>query len=151
MVDHVRTLLLNRQDWNGHVSDPAVNETLALFGVSGLDDSADEAAIDAVLPLAMADDLAWCRSHFDQRVTRRPRGSVYAASAGPSLDGLYGRVLGDEGRWKTAGLFIHADPSVASELAKMRAAAFGMDAPYALGAVLLACAYRRLVAQTGGD
>ncbi len=147
MVDHVRTLLLNPADKPGYerAEDPEADAALALFGVDGT----DKAAVDAVLPLAMADDLAWCRVHFDKRVLPRARTSVYASSGEPSLDGLYERVLGHEGRWAVSGLFMHSDPSVASELSEMRAAAFGMDAPYALGAVLLACAYRRLVAQKG--
>ena len=147
MVDHVRTLLLNPADRAGYekVSDSEADEALAMFGIDG----ANAADVDAVLPLAMADDLAWCRSHFDQRVLPRVRTSVYSSAGEPSLDGLYEKVLGHEGRWAISGLFMHSDPSVSSELAKMREAAFGMDAPYALGAVLLACAYRRLVAQNG--
>ncbi len=146
MVDHVRTLLIGNTALDGES-----NGTLALFGITGAGDAADTAVVDAVLPLALADDLAWCRKHFDPRVTSRPRQSVYASDSLPSLDGLYDRVLGPEGRWTASGLFMHADPAVSSELAGMREAAFGMDAPYALGAVLLACAYRRLVVtQTWG-
>lgn len=101
-------------------------------------------AVDRVLPLAMAPDLRSFRRFFDQRVTPAARGSVYARSADElSPDGLRGRVLSGDGWWSVLGLFHSDDPGVAGVLAGMRAAALSPDAPYALGAVLLACAYRR--------
>lgn len=66
-----------------------------------------------------------------------------------SLDGLRDRVLGQEGWWRISGLFSHPDPAVRQRLSDLRAAARSMDAPYALGAVLLACAYRRSLLQGG--
>lgn len=101
-------------------------------------------AVDRVLPLAMAPDLQAFRRFFDQRVTPAARGSVYARSAGGlSPDGLRGRVLSGEGWWRVLELFHSDDQGVAGVLAEMREAAVSPDAPYALGAVLLACAYRR--------
>lgn len=142
MVDHVRTLLINRAGVPGYVraSDPVVDSVLALFGIG----EGDADAVDRVLPLAMAPDLRRFRRFFDQRVTPAAHGSVYGRSPDAlSLDGLRGRVLSGEGWWSVLGLFHSDDPGVAGVLAEMREAAVSPDAPYALGAVLLACAYRR--------
>lgn len=143
MVDHVRTLLLNRR---GIVDGPS-DAVLRLFGVDAAaagQESRVRDAVDRVLPLAMAPDLQYFRRFFDQRVTPAERGSVYAWSVDElSPDGLRGRVLSGEGWWSVLGLFHSDDPGVAGVLAEMRKAALSPDAPYALGAVLLACAYRR--------
>lgn len=64
-----------------------------------------------------------------------------------SLDGLRDRVLGEKGWWRISGLFYHSDQLVQRRLSDLREAAMSMDAPYALGAVLLACAYRRSLLQ----
>ena len=155
MIDQVRTLLLNRPDMAGYrrVADVPADTTMALFGVSGLESSAaeDAAAVDRLLPLALAPDLSHFRRFYDPRVTPPRPSSVYRQSAATlSPVGLYDRVLGHEGWWTVSNLFQHADPAVASVLSEMRSAATGGDAPYALGAVLLAVTYRRWILQGGG-
>lgn len=60
-----------------------------------------------------------------------------------SLDGLYDRIRGQTGWWTASALFSHKDPLVQQRLSALREAAMSMDSAYALGAVLLACAYRR--------
>lgn len=151
MVDQVETLLLNPSDVPGyrHVVDAPSDSAMALFGVASSDVDG-KAVVLQLLPLALAPDLARFRRFYDRRVTPRGRQSVYTASA-LSPDGLWDRVLGHEGWWTVSGLFQHPDPSVAAVLSEMRAAAVSADAPYALGAVLLACAYRRWLLQGGGD
>jgi hypothetical protein len=138
MIDHVKTLLLDA----GAASDGPADAVLALFGIGVGGDDAD--IVDRLLPLALAPDLRRFRRFFDRRVTPSPAGSVYSRAAdGLSPDGLWRRVLASDGRWLVSALFRHDDREAADVLADMRAAAFSHDAPYALGAVLLACAYRR--------
>lgn len=151
MVDQVRTLLLNPSGVPEYrrVADAPSDAAMALFAVAGDDASA---AVDRVLPLALAPDLARFRRFYDPRVTPSRPASVYRQPAGAlSPTGLYERVLGYEGWWSVVGLFQHADPAVAAVLGEMRAAVTSTDAPYALGAVLLAVAYRRWLLQGGGD
>lgn len=155
MIDQVRALLLNRSDTAGYrrVADVSADAVMALFGVSGLESSAPEDAtvVDRLLPLALAPDLSHFRRFYDPRVTPPRPSSVYRQSASTlSPAGLYDRVLGHEGWWTVSGLFQYADPAVASVLSEMRSAAASGDAPYALGAVLLAVAYRRWILQGGG-
>lgn len=161
MVDHVRTLLINPPSSDGYVrvADPEADAVLALLGATGTD--LDAALVDRLLPLALAPDLAWARDVFDPR-TRPTSGerSVYRMSyeaSDPSgrtvslaLDGVHGKLLGTEGWWTVQRLFTHPDPVVRARLSDLRDAAMGKDGAYALGAVLLACAYRRHVLQ-GGD
>lgn len=155
MIDQVRALLLNRSDTAGYrrVADVPADTAMALFGVSGLESSASEdaTAVDRLLPLALAPDLSHFRRFYDPRVTPPRPSSVYRQPASAlSPAGLYDRVLGHEGWWTVSGLFQHADPAIASVLSEMRSAAASGDAPYALGAVLLAAAYRRWILQGGG-
>lgn len=146
MVDHVRTLLLNpdgRADYR-RVSDPASDNALVLF----CGGEPDEAFVDKVLPLALAPDLVSFRTAFDQRVTPSSRTSVYRDDDTLfSLSGAYERVLGVKGWWVTSLVFTHSDLSVARVLGGLRDAARSKDSAFALGAVLIACAYRRLVMQ----
>ena len=152
MVDHVRTLLLNPDGVPAYrqVRDKPADDALALFGITG-SGSAAAAAVDLVLPLAMAPDLSVFRTCFDQRVTPSAPSSVYTQTADAlSPTGLYGKVLQADGWWTVSALF-HADrPDALAVLTGLRAAACSQDAPYALGAVLLACAYRRHILQDGG-
>ena len=155
MIDHVRVLLLNPAAAAGYrrVADVPADAAMALFGVSGLESSASEdaTAVDRLLPLALAPDLSHFRRFYDPRVTPPRPLSVYRQSASTlSPTGLYDRVLGHEGWWTVSGLFQHVDPAVASVLSEMRLSATSGDAPYALGAVLLAVAYRRWILQGGG-
>lgn len=155
MIDQVRTLLLNRPDTAGYrrAADVPADTVMALFGVSGLESSVSEdvTAVDRLLPLALAPDLSHFRRFYDPRVTPPRPSSVYRqAAATLSPSSLYDRVLGHEGWWTVSNLFQHADPAVASVLSEMRSAATSGDAPYALGAVLLAIAYRRWILQGGG-
>lgn len=156
MTDHIRHLLVNSGDVPGvsKVDDKAADDVLRLFGVTG--DGPDEAVVDAVLPLALAPDLSRFRSAFDPRTTPSESGSVYrhdytacdaVRCASLLLNGLYERVLGTDGWWTTVPLFSHADPACNAFLAELRSAARSMDSAYALGAVLVACAYRRLILQ----
>lgn len=152
MIDHVRTLLLNPDGVDGYrkVSDGPADAALALFGLAG-DAESDACVVDRLLPLALSPDLAPLRRSFDARVTPSAPSSVYGEqSESPLHSGLYSRVFGRDGWWVAAAVFEHADPLYASVLREMRTAAMSKDAPYALGAVLLACAYRRLVLQGGG-
>lgn len=161
MVDHVRTLLVNRADFpTGYdpVEDAPSDRVMALFGVSRLCKDADVAAVDLVLPLALAPDLAEFRSRFDSRITPSAPLSVYRhryeATCGDesvpiTLDGTYARVLSGDGRLAVSALFGAADPAIYAELARLREASMASDGPYALGAVLLACATRRAVLQEG--
>lgn len=156
MVDHIRTLLLNPRDLPGYLraEDGPADRALALFGLDGSD--ADAARVDVILPFALADDLAWFSGRFDPR--RSPAGlttvyrHAYATESGASLslDGLRAAVLGPNGWWAIAPVFSHRDPLVTQELMALRRAAGSRDAAYALGAVLLACAYRRQLLQEGG-
>ena len=99
----------------------------------------------------MAPDLSRFRAPFDPRVTPAPQESVYTQSADSlSPSELHARVLSSDGWWAMSGLFQSTDPAALAFLDDMRLAAACRDAPYALGAVLLACAYRRLLAQSGG-
>jgi len=149
MVDHVRTLLLNPDGVAGYrkVRDANADTVLARFGVTGSDGDS-ETAVDRLLPLAMAPDLSNFRAFFDQRITPREPLSPYRQGSGDlSPDGLYAKVLTADGWWDVSGLFQSDDPSAQAVLDDMRAAAVSRDAPYALGAVLLACAYRRFLMQ----
>lgn len=160
MVDHIRTLLINESGVTGYrkVTDVPSDTAMALFGVSG--DCTDAAVVDSVLPLAMSADLAPFRTPFDSRVspgtdTRSVYRHVYTSCGdcgsciSVSLDGVYDRVLGREGWWAISGLFSSDDPLVSANLTALRSAAMSKDAPFALGAVLIACAYRRLIKQSG--
>lgn len=150
MIDHVRTLLLNPDGVPGYrrVSDSESDAVLELFGFGAGDDAT---AVDRVLPLAMAPDLAVFRRLFDDRVTPASGGSVYSQTeATLSVSGLSSRVLSSDGWWRVSALFSPTGSMSADMLSAMRAAASSHDAPYALGAVLLACAYRRFVLQGGG-
>jgi len=153
MVDQVKTLLVNPRGVAGyrHVVDTPSDSVMSLFGVaSGAADC--ESAVSRVMPLALAPDLARFRRFYDSRVTPGRTQSVYRQSSDSlSPVGLYARVLGSEGWWTVSGLFQHNDPEAYAVLAELRAAASSTDAPYALGAVLLAVAYRRWVLQGGGD
>ena len=149
MVDHVRTLLLNSDGVQGYrrVVDGPADSVLALFGVTN-----DADSVDRVLPLAMAPDLACFRRFFDSRTIPSAPGSIYSQTDSTlSVAGLRNRVLSGSGWWVVLTLFNSSDAAVADVLRDMRAAAASNDAPYALGAVLLACAYRRWVLQRGGD
>lgn len=68
-----------------------------------------------------------------------------------SLDGLHDRLLGKDAWWKTSALFSHQDPLVQQRLNDLRDAALSIDSAYAVGAVLLACAYRRHLLQEALD
>ena len=149
MVDHVKALLLNTADTPGYhpVVDVPSDAVLSLFGF-GVDAETDALVVEQVLPLALAPDLQEFRRFFDRRVTPAAAGSVYAQTPGTlSQDGLRSKVLDADGWWRVSELFHAADPDVLSVLTDMRAAAASADAPYALGAVLLACAYRRWLLQ----
>jgi len=151
MTDQVRTLLLNPSGVPGYrrVADAPSDAVMALFGATG---DAAASAVAWLVPLALAPDLSHFRRFYDPRVTPPRPSSVYRQPASAlSPSGLYDRVLGREGWWTVAGLFQYGDPAVAAVLSEMRAAAASGDAPYALGAVLLAVAYRRWVLQGGGD
>lgn len=160
MVDEVRTLLVNPPTGDGylHVDDGPADTAVTLFGLGGT--SLDAQLVDRLLSLALAPDLVWARDVFDPRVTPEADQSIYRSTyevsdlsgqtLSLSLDGLYDRVLGSEGRWRIAALFTHPDKDVGERLTALRDAAFGKDAAYALGAVLLACAYRRKLLQ-GND
>ena len=151
MIDHIKTLLLNPDNVPGYrkVTDSTVDAVLARFGITG-SSSSDDTAVERVLPLAMAPDLACFRGPFDKRVTPRDPESPYRQT-GDSLStgSLYADVLTGDGRWVVSGLFQVRDMSVQSVFDDLHDAAFSRDAPYALGAVLLACAYRRLILQGG--
>ncbi len=153
MVDHVKKLLLNESGARGlrRVSDPPSDAVMALFGVTGEDPVRDSGTVDRLMPLAMAPDLSRFRRFYDQRTTPPLSESVYWQPADAlSPSGLYGRVLGYDGWWRVSALFQHADPGIYAVLSELRDCATSADAPYALGAVLLAVAYRRLVLQGGG-
>lgn len=143
MIDQVKTLLLNPVGVSGyrHVADAPSDVVMGLFDVD----------TDRILPFAMSPDLLCFRRFYDQRTTPPRQSSVYRRPASElSVSGLYDRVFGRDGWWKVAALFQHDDLAVASVLAEMRAAALSGDAVYALGAVLLAVAYRRWLLQGGG-
>lgn len=147
MLDQIRTLLLNPTDEPGyvHVDDAA---SAAALGLLAGDRPVDAAFVDKVLPFALANDLAWARSVFDSRITPRRTPSVYRDDdTGVSLSGAYTRALTSDGRWKTARVFEHGDPVVYGVLRRLRDAAMSLDSAYAVGAVLIACAYRRLILQ----
>lgn len=155
MVDQVKKLLLNMSGVPGmrKVSDAPSDTVMSLFGVTGADSDADSGAdvVERLLPLALAPDLAAFRRFYDGRTTPAAASSVYrTAAAGLSPDGLYERILGRDGWWKASALFQHADPAVYAVLADMRDGVTGKDAAYALGAVLLAVAYRRWILQGEG-
>lgn len=147
MVDHVRTLLVNPSGISGygHVTDAPADAALRLFGVTG--DEVAEAVVDTVLPLALAPDLVSFRRFYDTRTTPSARKSVYRETYAVELDGLYDRVFGSEGWWTVLPVFSHPDPAINANLSEMREAARSLDSAYALGAVLLACAYRRHILQ----
>ena len=163
MVDHVRTLLVNRADFpTGYdpVEDAPADRVMALFGVSRLCKDADVAAVDLVLPLALAPDLAEFRSRFDSRIPPSAPLSVYrhryeatcgGASVPITLDGTYARVFCGEGRLAVRAVLGAGDQAICAELSRLREASMASDGPYALGAVLLACATRRAVLQEGGS
>lgn len=150
MVDHIRTLLLNPSGTEGYrkVADEAADRTLALIGLTGGD--GDAAVVDALLPLVLAPDLAHFRRFYDQRTTPANAGSVYTSDDAVSLDGLYGRLFGQPGWFTTAKVFGAPKPEAFQDLHEMLKAALAADSSYALGAVLLACAYRRQLLQEGG-
>ena len=162
MVDHIRTLLLNPEGTPGYrkVSDAPSDKVLTLFGFSGKCQESDEALADALVPLALCADLAEFRTAFDGRVSPPHRArSVYRSvycdqectdCTAVSLDGLHDRVFGQEGRWALAPLFQHDDPSLMLTLSSLRSCTRVPDGPYALGAVLIACALRRLFLQGEG-
>lgn len=152
MIDEIRTLLLNPPSTPEYrrATDAQSDRVLHLFGLTG-DADADAGVVDAVLPLALAPDLASFRDFADGRTTPQPVRSVYRQPAGSTaLDGLYDRVFGRDGWWAVAALFQATDPVVSSRLSALGAAASSADAAYALGAVLVACAYRRRLSQEGG-
>lgn len=147
MLDQIRTLLLNPTDETGYVHVDDVASDVALSLLAG-DSPVDDAFVDKVLPFALAADLAWARSAFDSRVTPRSTLSVYRDDdTGIDLSGAYARALTGDGRWKTARVFEHSDPEVYGVLRGLRDAALSLDSAYAIGAVLIACAYRRLILQ----
>lgn len=150
MVDHIRTLLLNREGVSGYrkVADDAADRTLSLIGIDGGD--GDDGIVDAVLPVVLSPDLARFRRFYDPRTTPAAARSVYEADGSASLDGVVSRLLGQKGRFTSLSLFTTNNPSAYADLREMRRAAMSKDAPYAVGAVLLACAYRRHLLQTGG-
>lgn len=151
MVDHVRTLLLNPSGVPAYrkVADAPADAVLLRFGVRG-DPESDAVVVDRLMPLALAPDLSGFRRFFDQRLTPSEPLSPYRQTADTlSVDGLHASVLSSDGWWDVTGLFQSTDPAVQQVLDGMRAAASSHDAPYALGAVLLACAYRRLLLQEG--
>lgn len=153
MVDQVELLLLNKAGVAGYrrVSDAPADGVMQRFGVPSDGSGADASVVSGLLSLALAPDLSRFRRFYDVRTTPRGGASVYRQTAAQlSVAGLYDRVLGPEGWWVAAELFNHADPGVAAVLADMREAASCADAAYALGAVLLACAYRRWLLQGGG-
>ena len=135
------------------MSDAPSDAVMALFGVGG-GTAADADVVDRLMPLALAPDLLRFRRFYDPRVTPpapRPVSSVYRQAVDAlSPAGLYDRVLGPDGWWRAAAVFQHEDPAVAAVLGEMQEAATSGDAPYALGAVLLAVAYRRWLLQGGG-
>lgn len=152
MVDQVKKLLLNRSGVPGmrKVSDAPSDAVMSLFGVTGADSDAD--VVERLLPLALAPDLVAFRRFYDGRTTPVAAASVYrTAKDCLSPDGLYAGIFGRDGWWKVSALFQHEDPAVYAVLADMRDGVTGKDAAYALGAVLLAVAYRRLILQGGGD
>ena len=147
MIDHVKLLLMNRTESGiRHVEDVASDAVMALFGVTGA--AGDSSVVDRLLPLALAPDLARFRRFYDSRTTPNGVSSIYRQdSESLSPDGLYDKVLGHAGWWTTGELFRHDDPAAYAVLSEMRMAASSWDAPYALGAVLLAVAYRRWLMQ----
>lgn len=153
MVDHIRTLLVNGTG-SGYspVSDEPSDRALTLFGLTGVPET-DAAIVDVILPLALTPDLSWFSSRFDPRQTPPVKASVYRTdyTTSASFDGLYDRVLGPEGRWVVLSVFSASDPSIRAELARLRASFLSLDGPYALGAVLLACSYRRDILRKGGQ
>lgn len=152
MVDHIKTLLLNRDGVAGYrkVNDAPSDAVMSLFGVTGSPDDTI-VAVERLLPFALAPDLDRFRRFFDGRVTPQDHLSPYRQTADTlSVPGLYEKVLEGAGRWAVLGLFRSEDPLVQSVLDEMYDAALCRDAPYAIGAVLIACAYRRLVLQGGG-
>lgn len=152
MVDHIKSLLLNGIGSEGarSVVDAPSDSVMALFGVTPDDADGSYVLVDRLMPLALAPDLARFRRFYDPRVTPRVRLSVYrTSSAMLSPAGMYDRVLGHDGWWTTGELFNHSDPAAYEVLSEMRAAATSGDAPYAIGAVLLAVAYRRLLLNGG--
>ena len=150
MVDHIKLLLLNvTASGVRAVEDAASDAVMSLFGVTGSD--ADASVVDNLMPLALAPDLAVFRRFYDSRTTPRRATSIYRQdSESLSPSGLYDRVLGHAAWWTTGELFRHDDPAAYAVLSEMRMAASSWDAPYALGAVLLAVAYRRWLMQGGG-
>lgn len=143
MVDQVRVLLANPSDVPGyvHVVDPVSDAVMDIFGGN----------VDLFLPFALAPDLSRFRRFYDSRTTPVRPSSVYRQPADSlSVPGVYDRVLGGDGWWKVSAVFQHADPGVAVVLSEMRDAAMSGDAVYALGAVLLAVAYRRWLLQGRG-
>lgn len=158
MINHIRHLLVNADGVPGlrKVEDRPTDDALRLFGITG--SGPDGAVVDALLPLALSPDLASFREAFDPRTTPSEHGSVYrhdytacddVRCASLLLNGIYQKVLGPEGWWTLANLFSHPDPAVQGVLSDLRAAARSMDSAYALGAVLIVCAYRRLILQEG--
>lgn len=150
MVDHIRILLLNPTGLPEyrHVTDSAADAVMGLFGVRGDDSAADSSTVSRLLPLVYADELVHFRRFFDHRVTPAAPMSIYRTAATElSPAGLHKSILGVDGWWVVTRLFMSDDPIVFNNLQEMREAATSYDAPYALGAVLLACAYRRLILQ----
>lgn len=148
MVDQIRTLLLNPSGVRGylHVDDSASDNTLLLFGIDG---QGSEGTVDALMPLVLSPDLHMFRGVFDDRVSPAAVGSVYRSDYGeiPAFDQLYARVFSPSGWWTVSSLFVHSDPHVNQQLAQLREAAVSGDSAFALGAILLTCAYRRLLLQ----
>lgn len=155
MTDHIRTLLLNPKDGvpgYRHVSDQQVDAVLRLFGVTGED--TDSVAIDRVMPLALSPELGRFRDVFDSRVSPASPGSVYRDSGqdhGMASRGLYSSVLTGNGLSSVLQLFSSDDPATGERMYALRDAVLSHDACYALGAVLITCAYRRLLLQQEGE
>jgi len=153
MIDHIRTLLLNPTTHPGYrrVTDAPSDVALSLFGLANDGSAADGSRVDRLLPLALAPDLVSFRTAFDPRRTPTAKPSVYAQTADTlATPGLHHAVLGSEGWWRISDLFLSDDAALRQTLQGLRDAAASKDAPFALGAVLLACAHRRLKLQ-GGD
>ena len=149
MVDHIKILLLNSDNVPGYrkVVDKAVDAVLKLFGFTG-DITHDTTLVDMLMPLVLAPDLAPFRTYFDQRISPlKTVLSVYRHTYDVSLTGIWDNVLSDAGWWTTSEIFNSDDQVASAVLAEMRNAARCADAPFALGAVLICCAYRRLLLQ----
>lgn len=154
MIDHVRHLLIGRSpDGASLASDYATDAVLSSLGVLKASGAA-EVMVDALLPLALAPDLEEFRALFDARRTPATPGSVYSTEysvegVDVSLNEVHSKVFGEEGWFTTAQLFQTQNLALLPTLSRLREAAMTRDSAYALGAVLIACAYRRMLLEKG--